>query len=353
MENEIEKIKYSFLYDYSEGAHEKILEALKETNLKQQFGYGEDEYCKEAIEHIKKALKNDKCDVHFVSGGTQANFIIIASALKPYESVIAASTGHIHVHETGAVEAKGHKINIIETNDGKLKPLEIEKILNSHTDEHMVKPKMVYISNSTEIGTVYTKAELKALYDFCRNNNLYLFMDGARLGSAIMSPESDLLLEELTELSDAFYIGGTKNGALIGEAIVICNDDLKTNFRYYIKQNGGLLAKGRILGIQFRELFKEGLYLENAAHANDMAFKMAKRIRDMGYEFLGKPSSNQIFPILPDEAIKELNKYYQFYVWSKVNEEYSAIRIVTSWATPEWAVEEFIKDLKKLSGEIV
>ncbi|HAE42386.1 MAG TPA: threonine aldolase [Clostridiales bacterium] len=343
--------KFSFLYDYSEGAHPKILEALSMTNLVQQNGYGEDNYCEEAKYLIKKAINNDQVDVHFVSGGTQANYIVISSALKPYESVISASTGHIHVHETGAVEAKGHKINAIETTDGKITPEQIEKVLIFHTDEHMVRPKMVYISNSTEIGTVYTKSELKKLHLYCKEKGLYLFMDGARLGSALMSPESDLSITDLPELTDAFYIGGTKNGALIGEAIVLCNDNLKNRFRYYIKQNGALLAKGRILGIQFKTLFTDNLFFDNAKHANDMAFKVAEAVKDLEYDFLGEPSSNQIFPILPNHVIDELSKLYQFYVWSKVDEDRSSIRIVTSWATPESEVDSFIADLIRINKQ--
>jgi threonine aldolase len=343
--------KFSFLYDYSEGAHDKILEALLATNLVQQNGYGEDYYCDEARFLIKKAINNDVVDVHFVSGGTQANYIVISSALKPYESVISASTGHIHVHETGAVEAKGHKINAIDSVDGKITPEQIEKVLVFHTDEHMVRPKMVYISNSTEIGTVYTKAELKKLHLFCREKGLYLFMDGARLGPALMSPESDLKITDLPELTDAFYIGGTKNGALIGEAIVLCNDSLKDRFRYYIKQNGALLAKGRLLGIQFKTLFSDNLFFDNAQHANDMAFKIADAVERLGYDFLGKPSSNQIFPILPNHVIDKLNKLYQFYTWSKVDDERSSVRIVTSWATPESAVDSFIADLTTIKEQ--
>jgi threonine aldolase len=341
----MEKIKYSFLYDYSEGAHPRIMEALKETNYVQQAGYGEDAYCVEAAELIKKRLKSNHVDIHFVSGGTQANYIVISSALRPYESVVSAATGHINVHETGAVEAKGHKINSIVTEDGKLKPEEIQKVLTFHTDEHMVLPKMVYISNSTEIGTVYTRKELSDLHQFCVEKGLYLFLDGARLGSALMSSESDLQFEDLVQLTDAFYIGGTKNGALIGEAIVIVNDALKQNFRFYIKQNGGLLAKGRLLGLQFRELFRDGLYLENATHANLMAKKMAKAIEELGFGFLGKPSSNQIFPIFPNLVIEELSCQYSFYIWSKVDENHSSVRLVTSWATDLKVIDEFISDL--------
>ncbi|HEY4540235.1 MAG TPA: aminotransferase class I/II-fold pyridoxal phosphate-dependent enzyme, partial [Faecalibacter sp.] len=239
--------KYSFKNDYSEGAHPAILQRLMETNLQQTIGYGEDEFCDEARAWIKTYLQKDSA-IHFVSGGTQANLIVISSMLKPHESVIAVESGHIAVHETGAIEATGHKVNTVPTIDGKMTIDEIQNVLNLHTDEHMVKPKMVYISNSTEVGSVYTKAELTAIYDFCQANQLYLFVDGARLGSALTSSKSDLTLEDFANLTDVFYIGGTKNGALIGEAIIINTPQLNEDFRYHIKQKGGMLAKGRLIG---------------------------------------------------------------------------------------------------------
>ena len=335
---------YSFKNDYSEGAHPAILQKLVETNLTQTIGYGEDEFCDEARELIKKQLKKE-AEIHFVSGGTQANLIVISSILKPYESVIAAETGHIAVHETGAIEATGHKINTIATSDGKISAIQIEKVLKLHTDEHMVKPKMVYISNSTEVGSVYTKAELKSIYDFCQENNLILFVDGARLGSALTSSKCDLTLEDMANLCDVFYIGGTKNGALIGEAIVFNKLDLNENFRFHIKQKGGMLAKGRLIGIQFSELFRNDLFFEMGKHANKMAEKLAKNISNKGFEFLTEPSSNQIFPIFPNELIAKLQHHFEFFVWEKIDEEKSAIRLVTSWATPEEKVEYFIQSI--------
>ena len=336
--------KYSFKNDYSEGAHPAILQKLVETNLTQTIGYGEDEFCDEARELIKKQLKKE-AEIHFVSGGTQANLIVISSILKPYESVIAAETGHIAVHETGAIEATGHKINTIATSDGKISAIQIEKVLKLHTDEHMVKPKMVYISNSTEVGSVYTKAELKSIYDFCQENNLILFVDGARLGSALTSSKCDLTLEDMANLCDVFYIGGTKNGALIGEAIVFNKLDLNENFRFHIKQKGGMLAKGRLIGIQFSELFRNDLFFEMGKHANKMAEKLAKNISNKGFEFLTEPSSNQIFPIFPNELIAKLQHHFEFFVWEKIDEEKSAIRLVTSWATSEEKVEYFIQSI--------
>lgn len=335
---------YSFKNDYSEGAHPAILQKLVETNLTQTVGYGEDEFCDEARELIKKQLKKE-AEIHFVSGGTQANLIVISSILKPYESVIAAETGHIAVHETGAIEATGHKINTIATSDGKISATQIEKVLKLHTDEHMVKPKMVYISNSTEVGSVYTKAELKSIYNFCQENNLILFVDGARLGSALTSSKCDLTLEDMANLCDVFYIGGTKNGALIGEAIVFNKLDLNENFRFHIKQKGGMLAKGRLIGIQFSELFRNDLFFEMGKHANKMAEKLAKNISNKGFEFLTEPSSNQIFPIFPNELIAKLQHHFEFFVWEKIDEEKSAIRLVTSWATSEEKVEYFIQSI--------
>ncbi len=341
--------KYSFRNDYSEGCHPNILEALLKSNNIQHEGYSEDDITIEATELIKKRVGNSNAEVHIIPGGTQANTIVIAQALKSFESVIAAETAHIAVHETGAIESTGHKINTVVTPDGKLIPSMIEKTLISHEDEHMVLPKMVLISNTTEVGTIYKKHELEALSACCKKNGLLLYMDGARLGSALTSKENDLTLEDIARLTDAFYIGGTKNGALIGEAIVLINDVLKTNFRFQIKQKGALLAKGRMLGMQFVELFKDNLFFELASHANEMAQELTNGIKSMNYEFVSDSPSNQIFPILPNNVIKELEKSYGFYVWKPFDENRSIIRLVTSWATKEEAVKEFISDLKGIS----
>lgn len=338
--------KYSFKYDYSEGAHPRILEALSETNLTQQYGYGEDEYCLEAINVIKEKVGTPNADVHFVSGGTQANLIVISSILKPYESVIAAETGHIFVHETGAIEATGHKINTIPTKDGKITVSGIQTILDEHTDEHMVKPGMIFISNSTEIGTVYKKNELHEISNFCKEKGLMLYMDGARLGSALMASESDMTLTEMSNMLDVFYIGGTKNGALFGEAIVINNDKLKENFRFHMKQKGALLAKGRLFGIMFSELLKDDLYFELAKHANQMADKIRTALKEQNFKFYTETTSNQIFPILPNDLIERLHENFDFYIWKKIDDKNSAVRLVTSWATSEEAVENFIFHLK-------
>jgi len=344
---------YSFKNDYSEGAHPQILKALLETNLEQVEGYGEDCYTLEAIELLKGKIKGQDIDIHFLSGGTQTNLTALSAFLRPHEAVIAAHTGHILVHETGAIEATGHKIISVEVSDGKLDPAHIKAALVVHTDEHMVKPKLVYISNPTEIGSIYQKKEMEQLSQFCKENNLFLYVDGARLGSALCSEESDMELSDLSMLVDAFYIGGTKNGALMGEALVICRDALKEDFRFYMKQKGALLAKGRLLGIQFRELFRDNLYFDLAKHANAMASLLRHEINRVGYPFLTHSPSNQIFPILPNWLITQLQEKYSFYVWAAVDTHNSAIRLVTSWATTKDAVLKFIEDLNNaiVSGQ--
>jgi threonine aldolase len=339
---------YSFKNDYSEGAHPRILNALIQTNLEQEAGYGEDRYTRQAVELIKDRLGRIDVDVHLLSGGTQTNLTAIAAFLRPHEAAIAASSGHIFTHETGAIEATGHKVISVDTKDGKLNNDHLQAVLEYHTDEHMVKPKLVYISNSTEIGTIYKKSELEQLREFCDRNNLILFMDGARLGSALTSSENDLTMADLPGLVDAFYIGGTKNGALIGEALVICNEELKTDFRFQIKQKGGLLAKGRVLGIQFLELFRDNLFFELAAHANKMAELLKKELTHANVKFLTDSPTNQIFPILPNDVISGLQDNYAFHIWEKVNEDEAAIRLVTSWATKEEQVAAFLEDYKKL-----
>ncbi|WP_320046446.1 low specificity L-threonine aldolase [uncultured Ilyobacter sp.] len=344
-----DKIIYSFKNDYSEGAHPTILNAMISANMDQHDGYGEDSYSKEAVEILREKINNQNVDIHFVAGGTQANLVVISSILRPYESVIAADTGHISTHETGAIEATGHKINTVETSDGKLTSEKIKKIMDEHSSEHMVKPAMVFISNSTELGTVYKKKELEKISLFCRENDLILYMDGARLGAALSSDKSDLTLEDISKIVDIFYIGGTKNGALLGEAIIISNDRLKKNFRYNIKQKGALMAKGRILGIQFKELFRENLFFSLGKHANLMALRLGEKIEKLGYDFLSETESNQIFPILPNEIIENINKKYGFYIWEKIDKDISAVRLVTSWATKEEMIDKFIADLKSYS----
>jgi threonine aldolase len=340
--------KYSFQNDYTEGAHPRILEALTKSNLIQQTGYGEDEFCLSAAKKIRAAIGNNEADVHFVSGGTQANLLVLSSFLRPFESVIAVESGHICVHETGAIEATGHKVHTVKGKDGKVTLPEIQSVVDEHYFEHMVKPRAVYISQSTEVGTIYSANELRELSALCKKLGLILYMDGARLGSALTSSKADLDLKAISSLVDVFYIGGTKNGALIGEAIVINNPELKSEFRYCIKQRGALLAKGWLLGIQFDELFNDNLYYDLARHANQMAERLSSGISAQGYTFLTDSPTNQIFPILPNNLIDELNKSYQFFFWSKVDKDHSAIRLVTSWATNEKAIDGFLEDLASL-----
>ncbi len=337
----------SFKNDYSEGAHPRILEALAATNLEQAEGYGLDRFCMEAAGLLHQAMGRKDADVHFVPGGTQTNLIALSAFLRPHEAAVAAKTGHIAVHETGAIEATGHKVFVVDSPDGKLTPALIAPALDFHTDEHMVKPRLVYVSNSTELGTVYGRKELENLRRFCLERGLLLFVDGARLGSALCVPGCGLDLPAMADLSDAFYIGGTKNGALIGEALVISTPSLKEDFRFHLKQRGAMLAKGRLLGIQFAELFRDGLYFELAMHANRMADRLREAIGEAGFPFLVDSPSNQVFPIFPNRLIGKLQEDFDFHVWSNVDEGHSSIRLVTSWATREESVEAFIGKLEQ------
>ena len=341
---------YSFKNDYSEGAHPNILKSLIRTNEEQTSGYGEDVYTEKAKSLIKEQVGREDVAVHFLVGGTQTNLTAISAFLRPHEAAIAAHSGHIAVHETGAIEATGHKVLTAETENGKLTVCKIQELIEGHCDEHMVKPKLVYISNSTEVGTIYFKKELEALSDYCKKQGLLLFLDGARLGSALMSKENDVTLNDLARLTDAFYIGGTKNGALMGEALIIVKESLKEDFRYLIKQKGGLLAKGRILSLGFIELFTDNLFFELAAHANLMAEKLTKGIEAAGFNFLSASSTNQVFPIFPNKVIECLREKYDFSIWEKVDEDHTAVRLVTSWATEEVCVEAFNQDLKNISS---
>jgi len=338
--------KISFKNDYSEGAHPKILETLIQTNLVQEPGYGADSICKQAKEYIIKETGNADSQIFFVSGGTQANLLVISHLLKPYESVIAADTGHIEVHETGAIENSGHKINLIPNREGKINIEGIQAIVDAHTDNHMVKPAMVYISQCTELGSIYSKAELMEISNCCKSNNLLLFIDGARLGTALTSSANDLTLKDIARLADVFYIGGTKNGALLGEAIVFQNHKLSQGFDYYLKQKGALMAKGRVLGAQFLALFKDNLFYELGTHANVMAVKLASAFKKNGYSFATEPASNQIFPIIPLSLAEKLTEKYEFYIWQKLDEQNVVIRLVTSWATKESWINQFIEDIQ-------
>ena len=338
---------YSFRNDYSEGAHPKVLKALTETNLEQTQGYGLDPRCQKAADLIRVLCAAPDADVHFLVGGTQANLLTIEALTKPYEAVIAAHTGHIHVHETGAVEATGRKVLTVPSPDGKLTPAMIESVSELHSNEHQVKPAMAYVSNTTETGTVYSKAELTALRQCCDRHGLLLFLDGARLGSALAC--SDLTLGDYAALTDAFYIGGTKNGALFGEALVLPRP--RADFRWYMKRRGAMLAKGRLLGVQFQALLEDGTFLDAARHANGLALRLRDGIAALGYSLPVESPSNQQFPVLPNAVVEGLLAMgYEFEVDHAVDDRHTLIRLVTSWATPEQAVENFLRDLAACAG---
>ena len=341
-----------FNNDYSEGCHPKILEALTRTNYEQTLGYGEDEYCARAAEKIRTLCGRADAAVHFLVGGTQTNLTVIAAALRPHQGVLCADSGHINIHETGAVEATGHKVLGLPSKDGKITARQVREAVLAHradaSFEHTVQPKMVYISNPTELGTLYTKAELTALRDTCRELGLYLFLDGARLGYGLMAKDNDLTLKDIGDCCDVFYIGGTKVGALFGEAVVITNPALKEDFRYLIKQRGGMLAKGRLLGIQFDTLMTDNLYFDISAHAIALAVKLENTFKELGVPFLVPVQSNQLFPILLDSVLARLAEAYVFSEQCRVDESHRAVRFCTSWATKEENVQALCRDLKAL-----
>ncbi len=342
---------YSFRNDYSEGAHPAVMQALQETNLVQTPGYGTDHYCEEA-----RALIREKCaaltaDVHFLVGGTQVNLVACAAFLRPFEAVVSPCTGHPLVHETGALEATGHMVLSVPSEDGKLTPEQIRTVCAAHSGEHMVRPRMVYISDSTEVGTAYTKEELSALHQVCKALDLYLYLDGARLGCGMTCAAAPLTWSDLAETLDAFTIGGTKNGVLFGEALVITNDALKADFRSHMKQRGAMLAKGRLLGIQFRAILENDLYLETARHANTLAQKLQAGIEALGYPLFIQTPTNQIFPIFSNRLLTALSKTYEYEAQQAMDEDHTCIRLVTSWATPEEAVDTFLQDLKALKEQ--
>ena len=321
---------------------------LMRTNMEHSDGYALDEHCDLAREMVKELIGVDDCQVHMMVGGTPCNITTVSAALRAYEAVVAPRTGHIYVHETGALEAGGHRVITEEGDNGKLTPQNIDDAWLEYEDEHTVIPKMAYISNPTENGSIYSKAELKALSEKCKEKNMYLYMDGARLGCALTCEDNDLTLHDIATMTDAFYIGGTKNGALFGEVLVIRNPEINDHFRWMIKQKCGMLAKGRLLGVQFEALLEGGknsIYFEMAAHANAMAKKLKEGIAAKGYGFDGVSQTNQIFPVLPAEKVKELEKDFFFYEWVPEKDGKIVIRLVTSWGTTEEDVDAFLKAL--------
>lgn len=344
-----------FNCDYSEGAHPRILEKLAQTNLEQAPGYGQDAYCRQAADLIKSLCQTPQAEVHFLAGGTQTNLTVIAACLRPYQTVISADSGHINVHETGAIEATGHRILTVPEQNGKLTAEQIARCCKEHwlddNPEFAPQPKLVYISFPTEYGTLYSKEELSAIRRVCDENNLFLFADGARLGYGLEAPGNDVTLADLAACCDVFYIGGTKIGALLGEAVVIVNPKLQKDFRYFMKQKGAMLAKGRILGIQFLALFEDGLYFKLSKHADEMAQIIRQACAECGFEFLYDSPTNQQFPIMPDDLIKQLEELYAFSHTKRLDHRRSAIRICTSWATRREDVEQLVADIHKYAGK--
>lgn len=340
-----------FRNDYSEGAHPKVLQALVETNLVSTPGYGCDEYCACARELLRERFACPNADVHFLVGGTQTNLTAAAAFLRPWEAVIAVDTGHIAVHETGAIEATGHKVYVVPDVDGKLTSDAIRTAVRDHqtgTEEHMVLPRMVYVSDSTELGTIYTRAELQALSDTCRELGLYLYLDGARMAMALTAQGNDLVPEDFAQLCDAFYLGGTKNALLFGEALVIVNNALKPYFRNVMKQHGGMLAKGRLLGVQFAAILQDDLWLQTARHANELAQRLAAALTAMGVPLYAASPTNQVFPIFTNAQVEALRQGFSFEFIARVDENHSAIRFVTSWATRPEDVETLLEAVRSL-----
>ncbi len=332
--------------DYMEGAHPAVLERLVSANRVQTPGYGEDEFCAEAAGLIREKCAAPEAAVHFLVGGTQTNRTVIASILRPHQGVVSADTGHIAVHETGAVENAGHKVLTVPGTDGKLPADVLEALCRAHRAdpnfEHMPQPGMVYISNPTEIGTVYTRAELSALHEVCRRYAMPLYIDGARLGCALVSEVCDYTLAEMARLCDVFSIGGTKLGLLFGEAVVITAPALQKDFRYLIKQNGGMLAKGRLLGLQFGALLSDGLYERIARHEVELALRLRDGLRAKGWDFLVESPTNQQFPILPDELLDALAPDFGFSRWQDMGGGMTAVRFCTGWAADEEQVDALL-----------
>ncbi len=339
----------SFTCDYTQGAHPKILERLLETNMEKLPGYGNDHYCESAKEKIKKACGCPDAEVWFLTGGTQTNATVIDSVLQKYEGVISAQTGHINAHESGAVEFTGHKVLTLPGHEGRIRAEELETFLKTFwadaSHEHMVFPGMVYLSHPTEYGTLYTKAELEAISAICRNYEIPLYLDGARLGYGLMSYDTDVTLPMIAHLCDIFYIGGTKVGALCGEAVVFTKKNAPRHFLTLIKQHGALLAKGRLTGIQFDTLFTDDLYFQISRHAIEMAELLKKGFAERGYSFFLNSPTNQQFIILENGKLEDLQKKVAFEIWEPFDKEHTVVRFATSWGTTKEEIEELFSFL--------
>ena len=332
-----------FHNDYNEMCHQAVMERLLQIQSQAQPGYSEDECCRQAANTIRKLCAREDLAVHFLVGGTQTNLTVIAAALRPHQAVVGAESAHIHVHETGSIEATGHKVIALASADGKITAEQILSTVHAHRSsadhEHMAQPKMVYISNPTELGTIYSLAELEAISDVCKQQGLYLFADGARLGYGLTAEDNDVSLEDLARLCDVFYIGGTKCGAMFGEAVVISNPAIAEDFRYLIKQRGGMLAKGWLLGAQFQALLENGLYFTIARRANQMADRIRAALKRSGYPLLVPGTTNQIFPILPDALLDKVGAEFSFSEMERVDTGHRAVRFCTSWASREEDVD--------------
>lgn len=339
-----------FECDYTTGAHPRILEALVNTNTEGCPGYGVDIHCERARAMLRELCQAPEAGVHFLVGGTQANATVIAAALRPHQGVLCAETGHIHVHETGAVEATGHKVLALPAENGKITARQIDQYCQDHFDneawEHMVQPGMVYLSLPTELGTVYTLAELEEISQTARRWKLPLFVDGARLACGLAA--SDVTLPDLARLCDVFYLGGTKAGLLFGEAVVITNPALNRDFRYLIKQHGGMLAKGRLLGVQFEAFLTDHLFEEIGRQEVAQAMRLREAFLAKGWDLFVDSASNQQFPILPNGAVAVLRHKYSFEVWEKVDQAHTAVRFCTSWSTTDQNVDALIADIQPL-----
>ncbi|MBI4835688.1 MAG: aminotransferase class I/II-fold pyridoxal phosphate-dependent enzyme [Candidatus Abawacabacteria bacterium] len=345
-------MKHLFFDDYSEGAHPAILEHIMNNNNGQERGYGYDSYSQKAENLIRKEISSTNADVYFLPNGTQINFTVIAAMLRSHEGVIAPTSAHINVHECGAIEATGHKIIAIESANGKLTPAHVEQAFAKHHDEHTVKPKVVYLTQATETGTTYSLTEFEDVANYARSKGLLVYLDGARLAMAIANEKNGITLKDITRLVDAFYIGGTKNGGMYGEAVVIINPELQKDFRYHIKQRGGLMAKGRFIALQFERFFgKDQLWFELGKLVNQKAQKLYQGLVKVGIEFENAPNGNQLFPILNNKLITELQKEYGFYVWQNGSER-STCRLTCSWATPDTAINDFIQDTRNLINKL-
>ena len=344
---------YYFHNDYNQACHPAVLKKLQDNMGMQMGGYGEDTACEHAAEMIRRVCENDQLSIHFLVGGTQTNLTVIATALRPHQAAIGANTAHINVHETGAIEATGHKVIALPSNDGKITGDQIRSVMHTHyvdeAREHTPQPKIVYISNPTELGTIYSLKELEDVSTACRENNLYLYLDGARLGYGLAAKGNDVSFADLARLTDVFYIGGTKVGALFGEAVVISNPEIAEDFRYLMKQHGAMLAKGWLLGLQYEALFEDNLYLKISAHADQMADKLRDAFSRCGYSMLVDGITNQVFPILPDTLLETIKVNFTFTEQLRIDDCHRAVRFCTSWATDPSAVDALCCTIEELS----